>query len=854
MAEEGIKVSALESAGTLDGTETLYVVKGGLSKKTTVGEVLINEANARLSEDELLAQNIVNEESSRTQADASLTAQIAGKVDRIPLISITGIITATAGGQYAYDPDTKKIYTSTANLTWGIGDSPSSIIFYTFGDKSYSWDGLNLVDPLEKQKTIIIDDEIFAVIDNTNNYSFLIDESGNSIFKELFSQFLSKLSSAGIPISNNLFNVLSFISSVTGNSNSVAISQSTFTQLSNLLTDFLTRFESYDNYFAVLDSNKNAAMYADNDGVHVGNMVFHSVNGELAITDENKNICAFCDSLGKWSFLEDLTFFKSKLLSVQSYIQQLAGGITTLDYVIHYPTVIFAIDNNSVSTFNGRREYIQRLYRESLLYNKIPVNLNTKDSITLQSLAVNVNTVENNSKPIELTGNGYLTKSISLNLRKTKASIGRGKVINLLGLGDSITDNVFQDIDGTGIYSYLALLKKLAIMDNADFADSNNLVVNTIGTKTGQNVNFTYKGTAYNSNEFDEGRGAWTLANYLRHCAHTVISASDVWLNPTFRNENAWDSLGLGTHDNLGTTRTYVAYSGSTVDQNRIRNTPHGLYAPDCTQNLWTVLKRLFPSGFTYNSTLYTFATTYLSSTEDAKSLAGMNYLFSNPQNPFFDQATAISTSSYAFSMTKYLARYRTCDNAGNQLIGIAGSSVTGVDGGTYTIGSLATNTSAFKVFPPNFMTLCLGENEKYFYPSDYNATFTDLQLLISAIHIFSSTIKIGVFKTRTMGSFYQYDGFNSIPITGDIGDFNYKYDDLMKLAYEDYKVSNVCYIPVYYIMNGLEPSNQRNDIDLGNIDKTILSSYSDSVHPGIYSYYGISYQILSWLYYSLTL
>jgi len=129
-------------------------------------ESLTDESNARLAEDELLAQNIVNEASSRLQADASLTAQIATKVTRQPLVSITGTIQATAGGQYAYDPATKKMNVSGSNLMWGIQTTPSNGVIYTFNGTNYVWNSSELIEigtggGGEGIKTIVANDLLF---------------------------------------------------------------------------------------------------------------------------------------------------------------------------------------------------------------------------------------------------------------------------------------------------------------------------------------------------------------------------------------------------------------------------------------------------------------------------------------------------------------------------------------------------------------------------------------------------------------------------------------------------------------------------------------------------------------------
>jgi len=89
---------------------------------------------------------IYNELQNDDSVIAGLINTIAGKVDRIVLISITGTIISSTAGQKAYDPSTKKIYTSTANHTWGIGSNPSTGIIYTYNGSNYIWKQTDLIE------------------------------------------------------------------------------------------------------------------------------------------------------------------------------------------------------------------------------------------------------------------------------------------------------------------------------------------------------------------------------------------------------------------------------------------------------------------------------------------------------------------------------------------------------------------------------------------------------------------------------------------------------------------------------------------------------------------------------------
>lgn len=92
----------------------------------------------------------------------------------------------------------------------------------------------------------------------------------------------------------------------------------------------------------------------------------------------------------------------------------------------------------------------------------------------------------------------------------------------------------------------------------------------------------------------------------------------------------------------------------------------------------------------------------------------------------------------------------------------------------------------------------------------------------------------------------------------------DYAYDENTELSYYKFNLNrsvalNVdpakkeyC-IPTYATHSPISCQTARKDIDLiDGSEKVIVGS--DSVHPGIWAYWAMGYQILAWIYYTLTL
>ena len=131
MADEGIQLSALDSAGLLNGNESLFIERDGLPLKTTANGITKSNSDAIVANSDAIAAN---------------TAAIGGKLDKVTLLSITTPVTPTLVNQKYYDSTSKLIFTSLANLTWDAGVVPTSGVIYLFGSTNYVWNGLEFFE------------------------------------------------------------------------------------------------------------------------------------------------------------------------------------------------------------------------------------------------------------------------------------------------------------------------------------------------------------------------------------------------------------------------------------------------------------------------------------------------------------------------------------------------------------------------------------------------------------------------------------------------------------------------------------------------------------------------------------
>ncbi|SBO15764.1 Hypothetical protein TFLO_1785 [Trichococcus flocculiformis] len=528
---------------------------------------------------------------------------------------------------------------------------------------------------------------------------------------------------------------------------------------------------------------------------------------------------------------------KDKIIKLEADLLA-ATPNAAVDYEYNAPAYIFASDNDSSGFYS--RDYVQHLYPDSLLRAKLDMSLDDARAVNVQSHVKNVATKENVAMTHVLGGNGYKDKTFAYNLVKTKASNAKNKAIRYLAIGDSMTANNIAQTDGVlrGGGCYNAIVKELAMMDNIDMGD-NSIKVALIGTgNRTDNPPATYKGQSISIRNCAEGRGSWCTVNYLRHMLHTITSGSTT---TSFAGVDAWDSLGLGRKIAIDGTYdegvAYETYTGTNAQKLLIAQTPHGKYHWDYTANLWAWLDAKYAE----------VSGAYAGSAEQKTLIdTKMNYLMDNPSNPFFDKAVAKATGDYAFSLTKYLARYKTLADDGVTRL-VVGS----------TAGSHVTDATAYDVCTPTHITLEVGENDRWHFGGVMTAQLTadDNLKIMNAIAAEYPAIKAGFITTRMMGPMFPEkwsDVADVSPMSVGSNEFKYDMNKIVQTALGTLASQTTKYfIPTYFTHSLTSFSSTRKDIDL-ETGKEVSVGGTDINHPGIQCYWSMAYQILAWIYYTL--
>ena len=504
---------------------------------------------------------------------------------------------------------------------------------------------------------------------------------------------------------------------------------------------------------------------------------------------------------------------------------------------IYTPDIIYAIDNDSLNFYG--RDYVQSIYPEGLVSNDVYAELNGSKRLLIQNNVNNVNNIEDIGIQFDITGETLITKASSTVLRKTKASVAKGKTIRCLSFGDSITANQIPDYDGIkrGPVCYMSVMDLLSKMNVIDFNDESMKYIPLGTTNKYDNNLYVYKGKNINVRNIGEGRGSWTTADYLRHpmsmCGKGTSSESS---ENQSKGKATWDLLGLGTKQNID--RTYdsnAEYSNFVSDDEHfdiIRSTPMGYYHWDYTEDVWMWCKRKKPNLSNDDWTGEDTQKQIIDSICES--------LLDNPVNPFFDRNNAKS-GDVAFNLQTYLDRYKTLEDDGVTRL-IAGS----------TAGNKVTNVTNYDVCTPTHVIIETGENDRWWYSHDYNKTAEDIIKLMNAIHKVVPDAFVGFATTRTVGvknseswGDYAYCKAKNFSL------YKFNLNKTVAMTVDNEK-REYC-IPVYATHSPLSCASTRKDIDLIDGSEKIIVG-SDNIHPGIWAYWSMGYQMLSWIYYTLAL
>jgi hypothetical protein len=273
-----------------------------------------------------------------------------------------------------------------------------------------------------------------------------------------------------------------------------------------------------------------------------------------------------------------------------------------------------------------------------------------------------------------------------------------------------------------------------------------------------------------------------------------------------------------------------------------------GFYKVDGDSTLWSVVQYL---GTIEGYPEFTDSSAYTgSATQIAELQAWAELCFASPENPFFDIAKVRSNTNYydsAFSLAKYLERYRTMDDAGNRLVGSAGETVTGLDGNTYTIGTLVSNTSDYDVCTPTHLVFNVGINGSG-APNTVENHVSNIKELVSL-----TSLPTAFFICR-------YSGVCSKEIWSDVANA----EELKTLNvsvlnalvsvqpwFEEQEVNGKYLLPCYQIQVPISGDGEFLESSISTLTDRLW--VNNGVHTSYVGYWSIGVQVLNWLYYTLS-
>ena len=507
---------------------------------------------------------------------------------------------------------------------------------------------------------------------------------------------------------------------------------------------------------------------------------------------------------------------------LKEVIEDVPLHIGSVNSIIEIPSKIFGFAYKNTSAYLDKLNFMHRIYIEGIAKGNYPdLRVDGGYSVFAQIPPTGGAMSEGDyTKTIRVSCKGYDDANISVPISLSDPYNLVGKTMRIMQIGDSLT------WDGIPC----AAKAILDVMSN-DYGSNDTLMVGNIKTTKDVVIN----GSSHQTTACSVGYGGWAISDLLRHFEVVRVSSSD----PTILSGSAlWDSLGLGTKTRNGVpSQTYVAYSGSYEDKVLIRDTPHGYYDADPTQALWNWIvngKQL--TTFTYNGVTYTFGASY-SSADDAAQKAAIKYLCEHSANPFFDISTVESSNgNYAFSMSKYMERYKT----------LADDGVTRLVVGE-TAGTKVSDVYAYDVCEPTHVVIIMAHNGYTIVP-DGIGDASDMALMAQLIKSYNSDIEVAIGAPRTPGSFnpnaYNWSGYY---IENPFTEYLYNiYHELKDIASTD---TNFTFLPLYPIQTIYWGADGKS-IDTLDM-QTRVRYVGDGNHARSgNSYLDVSSEIVAWLAY----
>lgn len=509
------------------------------------------------------------------------------------------------------------------------------------------------------------------------------------------------------------------------------------------------------------------------------------------------------------------------------------------DAIIYLPKFIYSVFN----TGDVYRNVIQNIRLEGLADKKVKgFKVNGGRELPIFSPLTQSDNKSKINRVIDVTSNGITLKSSIFKNVVTKNSVLVGKTIKHLGIGDSWAAANLDQLNGEhkGSWNYLSEAVNEFMRTEIDLEDDTAKYI-SMGRVGNPRRYGEYKGETYMIRASNEGRGGWAACSFLRF-PFSIRTTN----RGTMSEKLAWDALGLGRKELYGNaydeSAPYTPYVADTEHRVQyLTEVAMGYYHWDYSTEL---LRWAEGSG---SQSVYVAGNTAQQQTIDAAMEAALN----NPENPFYDWATAISSDGeYAFSLAKYLERYKTLADDGITRLVIgetAGTEITQ----PYQLAD-------YDICKPSHVTIELGMNDYNGLTAQQKAD--DVIALANVIKAFDSNIKIGIMTVHYNGALYS-GYFTDKIASNDLADteINGCYtsvngiramNTLLSEAYpsED-GTNNVYYIPSYFIQGCTRAGARIAVTPNGN---EIINDGVDYIHPDIDVHKEMGQQLWAWLLYTL--
>lgn len=439
--------------------------------------------------------------------------------------------------------------------------------------------------------------------------------------------------------------------------------------------------------------------------------------------------------------------------------------------------------------------------------------------------------------------------------------------IRVLCIGDSMTEGgqnnpLVIPINGRS-NKFQNWVSYIGYMNSANNVINGQSLFNIIGANTKHECAYEYNSETVNFDTYNEGHSGWSSTNFLNHpmwfIMHSLTSAT------RFAREEVWYILGLATktyYDAEGYNTNYEIYTDSVQQRILLLTTVFGRYKIDHTESIWNKIQvqdRTFQPGVSWSGTAsqkQAIDDWFASMISDQMINRATNYQTSNAPNRFFDlnKARAYTgshewTYDNAFSIDKYLERYRNLDNSGNPLVGSDGETVVGQDGNTYTIGTCVSKCQTCHVCVPTHVIVALGANDIL----DSTTEINNMKLLLEAIlgygvqtAFLEQRFHNGVFDVAEWKNCYA-----AKMTTPRRDNYIILNANMQNTYYENLgDSSSIQFIPAYFVQNPVSSAMDKAALNLFG-EKVLLQDNSDD-HIGYFAHEDVGRQAYGWLLYSI--